>query len=305
VIVNVPIEFRITPSVRSKGKEREKALAGIEVFLKNFNVIISEYEKRTLHIAKKAAPYRTGGLSSGLDTLSANSGFSLVSNPDETYDDSNSEEDGWKIGSKARGIMMEFGYPYNNYWGPYLPNPRPGTVSGGSSSSGTYKNKAGKTKEWRRGPTKGLEQFYGLGFMRISYIVAARSLHQQAVSYSTAGLTLSDVKSYVKRSEEEFTGSMKKLLLKFLRNEGLPPYLKRKSVPKAPSPMRLKRLVKYGEVDGVTLNIPINIQGEDYYNSMRRGDNLRNATQSLNQGRPFVSGFEFATDDSSLSVLPF
>lgn len=304
MLVNIPVELKITPSVRSKGKEKEKALAGIEVFLKNFNVIISEYEKRTLHIAKKAAPYRTGGLSDGLSTLSANSGFALVSNPDG-YD----EEDGdWVIGSKTRGIMMEFGYPYSNYWGPYLPNPRPGTVSKQAGTSIVKDKKSplsGATKTVKRAAKKGLEQFYGLGFMRISYIVAARSLHQGAVSYSTSGLTLSDVKSYVKRSEEEFTGSMKKLLLKFLRNEGLPPYLKRKSVPKTPSPMRLKTFVKYGEVEGVNLNIPINIQGEDYYNSMRRGDNLRNATQSLNQGRPFVSGFEFATDDSSLSQLPF
>lgn len=301
MIVNVPVELRITPSVRSKGKEKEKALAGIEVFLKNFNVIINEYEKRTLHLAKKAAPYRTGGLSDGLETLSANSGFSLVSKPDE-YDQ---EEDDWKIGSKTRGIMMEFGYPYSNYWGPYLPNPRPGTVSQGPVKGIRQDKKTGEVKPWKRGRRKGLEQFYGLGFMRISYIVAARSLHSNTVSYSTSGLSLSDVKSYVKRSEEEFTGSMKKLLLKFLRNEGLPPYLKRKSVPKAPSPMRLKTFVKYGEIEGVNLNIPIDIQGEDYYNSMRRGDNLRSATQSLNQGRPFVSGFEFATDDSSLSPLPF
>ena len=304
MIFNVPVQVRITPSVRSKGKDREKALAGIEVFLKNFNVIIDEYEKRTLHIAKKAAPSRTGGLSDGLDTLSANSGFSLVSNPDG-YD----EEDGyWMIGSKTRGIMMEFGYPYSNYWGPYLPNPRPGTVSQQARTSTVRDKKSkvtGAIKTVKRGAKKGLEQFYGLGFMRISYIVAARSLHQQAVSYSTSGLTLSDVKSYVKRSEEEFTGSMKKLLLKFLRNKGLPAYLKRKSVPKAPSPMKLKTFVKYGEVEGLTLNIPINIQGDAYYNSMRRGDNLRNATQSLNQGRPFVSGFEFATDDSSLPALPF
>lgn len=142
--------------------------------------------------------------------------------------------------------------------------------------------------------------------MRISYIVAARSMHQHKVSYSTQGLSLSDVKSYVTRSEEGFTKSLRILLLKYLRNEGLPPYLRRKSVPKTASPVRLASNTAFGNVANLKLNIPIQIEGEAGYNALRTGNNLRGATQSLNRGAPFVSGFEFATDDSSgLNFLPF
>lgn len=286
MFLNIPIDLKITPRTKLKSPQKEKILSGIESFLNNFPIIIQEYEKRTLHLARLAAPSRTGGLSAGLDTVNYNGeGFALTSNPDNTYGE-DEKIDGWSVGSKTRGIMMEFGYPYNNYWGPYLPNPRPGNVSSGSK--------------------KGLEQFYGLGYMRISYIVAARSLYQQKVSYSTNGLSLSDVKSYVKRSEEEFTGSLRKLLLKYLRNEGLPPYLRRKSIPKTASPVKLASNTAFGDVANLKLNIPIQIEGEAGYNALRTGNNLRGATQSLNRGAPFVSGFEFATDDSSgLNFLPF
>jgi hypothetical protein len=300
----VNVNIQITPRITPKGPQKEKILNGIQSFLKNFPVIIDEYERRTVHLARKAAPFRTGGLSQGIDSINyGREGFGLISSPVDTYGDE--DDDGWKIGSKARGIMMEFGYPYHNYWGPYLPNPRPGTKTEGSYSGTSYDLKTGTKKSFKKARRKGLEEFYGLGYMRISYIVAARSLHQQKVSYSTSGLSLTDVKSYVKRSEDEFTLSLRKLLLKYLRNEGLPPYLKRKSVPKTAAPVRLASNTAYGDVSGLNLNIPIEIEGESMFNALRTGNNLRGVSKSLLKGSPFADGYSFATDDSNLPFLPF
>lgn len=302
---NFPVDFKITPQVKLTSREAKKIIPGIETFLLSMPVIIAEYEKRTLRTAQDAAPQRTGDLAASLETINyGDMGFGLQASPSEYHIDEAFGHGGWVIGSKTRGIMMEFGYPYSNYWGPYLPNPRPGTPSLGPGIL-RGRDKLGKPTQKKLAAKRGTEAFKGLGYMRISYIVAAESLYTDKVNYNLKGYTLSDVKSYVKRSEENFVKSTKKLLLKFLRNQSLPAYMRKKSVAKAPYPMQLKSFVGFGKVEGLQLNIPINIEGEDYYNRMRTGANLRNATASLNRNSPFVSGYEFAVDDSNLSFIPF
>lgn len=151
MFLNIPIDLKITPHTKLKSPQKEKILYGIESFLKSFPVIIQEYEKRTIHLARLAAPSRTGGLAAGLDTVNYNGeGFAITSDPQDTYGQ-DTEEGGWTIGSKTRGIMMEFGYPYSNYWGPYLPNPRPGTISEGPISGIQADRKTGQLKPYKRG----------------------------------------------------------------------------------------------------------------------------------------------------------
>ena len=173
---NLPVDFKITPQVKLTSREAKKIIPGIETFLLSMPVIIAEYEKRTLRTAQEAAPVRTGDLSSSLETINyGDMGFGLQASPQDLT--SLSEPGDWVTGSKTRGIMMEFGYPYKNYWGPYLPNPRPGTPSLGPGTSYGTNKKTGKPVQKKLAARRGTGAFKGLGYMRISYIVAAESLY--------------------------------------------------------------------------------------------------------------------------------
>lgn len=303
--VNVPVNLRIVPKVKQSGDK--KILAGIESFMLGIPLIIKELEKRTLKASQKIAPNRTGGLADSIEIQQTSGlGFSLSVSPDDYTGDS--EVGQWATGNPVRGIMMEFGYPYKNYWGPYHPNPRTGTPASpkytvktlyGGNRPLTAKQKRDLGKPRTRAASSGTTKLKGLGYMRIAYVVAARSLTSTSISYSGNGVGRADVVDYVGRTEKELIRSIRHILANYLRGGNLPSYLRRKSFPATPAKVPIGSVTAYGEVKGLNLNLSLNIQNDPYYDGMRTGANLYGANSSLNRGNPAVEGYEFLRD------LPF
>ncbi len=296
--IYAPVELVITPTIKNRSKAK-RATDGVEAFLLNFPKIVAEFRKRAEKSAIDIAPRRTGGLAGSITTVDYRSeGFMLMANPEN--DASKKTRDGWVTNSKVRGIMMEFGYPYStNYWGPYLPNPSPGFKGiSAHSTTKSYKNKKKGSYVARVASKKGTENLKGLGYLRVSYIIAARSLFTDKTNYSRSGLSLARVRSYVSETQTEFVGSLQKLLVKYIQGSNLPKYLSTKSVIKSPLKMDLKGAGF--RVDNLLLEIPIDVIGDEYFNRYRVGANLRGvSTGFMPPYRPFAEGYDFATDDNS------
>lgn len=304
--VNVPVNLRIVPRVKDSGNK--KILAGIESFMLGIPLIINQFQKRTLRASQMIAPFRTGGLLNSIDIEPAGDlGFSLTVAP---YDYTGDSEIGqWASGNPVRGIIMEFGYPYKNYWGPYHPNPRTGTpanpkytykiMHGGGSRPLTSKQKRDLGKPRVKAASSGTTKLKGLGYMRVAYIVAARSLASGSISYSGNGIGRSDIENYKDRTQEELVKSVRHILANYLRGGNLPSYLRRKSFPATPAKAQIGSVNKYGEIKRFNLTLNLNIQNDPYYDSMRTGENLWGSNTSLFRGSPAVEGYEFLKD------LPF
>ena len=290
--VNVPVNLVISSKVKDKNKK--KIIAGIEQFMSLVPNIFAEHKKRTHRASVAMAPVRRGLLQKSIKLYETGENqFGLSVSPEKyeeeltgknivkTYTIRGVAANGKKIiikkhkrkdliaGNPVRGIMQEFGYPYRHpvFKGPYNPNPK--------------------------GP-----KIKGLGYLRVAYIVAARSLNASSITYSKTRLDKNAVANYVKSTENEFSLAISKILANYLRGGSLPSYLKRKSVKKVARTVDLGSVKSYGSVTGLNLRIPINIQNTPEYDNMRVGDNLRNATASLNN-KPFAKNASFLTDNSN------
>jgi hypothetical protein len=333
--INIPVNLAIQPS-KGPPKEMQKALEGIQTFMRSMPIIMQEFMNRAEESAKDIAPVRTGDLSESIRAENNGEfGFKLVADPGD-YDE---RVKGWKIGSRTRAMVMEFGYPYrNDFWkAPYHPTPRPGfTGSAAYTYPKEYKTwktnlsskdkKSGKapklskkeldrplftskdTGEERRSNKKieqvkyytvrvkakqGATKLNGLGYLRVSYIIAARSMYTDKTSYSRSGLSLSAVSRYVTETEKEFSKSMTKLLVKYLQNKPLPRYLTKAKAQRPATKLNLGSKVSYGSVSGLTFEIPIEVATDDRFMGMRSGLNLLGADRSLVGQRPAVEGFEY------------
>lgn len=267
MIVNVPIGISIAPSKGTKSEVR-KGLADIETFLQSMPKIVHQFGKRTEKASKHIAPVRTGGLRDSIEATITDTGVGLRVSPDD-YEEDDLErishlpdellqaKPGLAIpaGNSVRGIMQEFGYPYEHGWfrGPYYPNPNGGAA--------------------------GIKD---LGYMRIAYIIAARSLFTDNMSYTLRGINRQSVANYVKSTEKEFSAAMQKLLVKYVQRKNLPRYLSTKSTQAAPFKLDLGGKISYGIIKNISLNLPLDIENNsDTSSSLRRGLNLSTATRSL------------------------
>jgi hypothetical protein len=271
--IDIPIGISIAPSKGSKS-ETLKGIADIESFMKNMPKIINQFGKRAEKASKHIAPVKTGGLRNSIKAEIDIFGVGLTVSPNDYLEESmewnNSDEfDNPKksipVGNPVRGIMQEFGYPYDyDYWhAPYAPNPKGG--------------KAG---------------IKGLGYMRIAYVIAARSLHTDNIAYGLNGINRQSVIGYVRSTEKEFSASMQKLLVKYVQRKNLPRYLSTKSTPQAPFKLDLGKKISYGVIKDISLNLPLNI--ENNYgdsSSYRRGLNLSTATRSFYGKEEMLGGF--------------
>lgn len=158
-----------------------------------------------------------------------------------------------------KAVMQEFGYPYDNWYGPYEPNPTPS-----------------KNPSARR--------LKGLGYLRVSMIIAARNLNIDLFDINV-NVTKSDVVNYEKRVTDSLNSTLRNFAQQFARGDlrKLPKWYKSKvQLP----PERVEANVsRFGTFKGLKLNIPLAV---DINNSVVNGLQFKGVTSSKS-GRSQVS----------------
>lgn len=258
VQTNLPLSV----SISSSSKDAQKALSIIEGFIKTLPVIVDELARRSLIASREIAPvgnysfqsydstfkkskskkshYSTGKftnfegeggeLRDSIYLNSSNSGFSLHSG-------------GTGGDNEIKAIVQEFGYEYENYWGPYPPNP--------------------KRKPHYSGTAAG--RIRGLGYLRVAMIIAADSLNSDkgdsagSISYVSVP-SRSDVRNYQQVVERRLTQVISKFLTAYAKGNltTLPGYYQNKVA--VPTDTISKYASSFGNVQSLKINVPIKIE---------------------------------------------
>jgi hypothetical protein len=235
--------------------------------LETVPVIIQEFSDRANDDIKKIVPERPKTTSYTTKSGKARSkptriGLSLRS----TIEVSNYSQDGFEVSAGDTGItgvkalMQEFGYPYDNWYGPYKPN-----------------------------PNSPVSRFKGLGYIRIGLIAIARSLDKEVTDYNVSA-SEGSIKNYEKIVNQSLNRILQKFALRFARGElnKLPSYYSNKV--KVPREIVAPNVSKFGTFKGLNLKIPLYVQ---IGNRLVNGLQLQGVTQSRSGKSPVASNASF------------
>lgn len=243
-------------TVTTQSENAQRTLQILEEFLDTIPVIIDRFATRAYIAARAIAPEQKSKFtlkSTGKDK-SKKLAAARIKLKDTIYVDSVTES-GFTIGagggsvrSGVKALMQEFGYPYDNWYGPYDPNPN-------SPKS----------------------RFRGLGYLRVGLIVAARSLDSDRIDYNLVNVSKADVKNYERYVSTTLNRIVQSFALRFARGElnKLPKYYSRKV--KAPTQTVAPNVSRFGSFKGLKVSIPLSV---DIGKRSVTGMQLQGITQS-------------------------
>jgi len=224
-------------TVVTRSENAQKNLKILEQFLETLPVIINEFADRAFTAAEAIAPKQQEKFTSKQTGIEKSRKLLARSTIVKSiYVDSVSES-GFTIGAgggstvgSIKAIMQEFGYPYDNWYGPYEPNPN-----------------SPKPK------------FRGLGYLRVGLIVAARSLESNSIDYNLVNVSKQDVKSYERYVSKTLNRVIQNFALRFARGElnKLPKYYSDKI--KAPTQTVASNVSRFGSFKGLRISIPLSV----------------------------------------------
>lgn len=258
VQTNLPLSI----SIKSSSKDAQKSLQIINGFIATLPVIINELARRSLIASKEIAPYRNVSFMKYGGDYEKPSGKSRYSTGGFSVDDAVGGElrdsiylkkssTGFSLGTagleedtEVKAVMQEFGYPQENYWGPYAPNPKRKPYYSGTA--------AGRIK--------------GLGYLRVAMIIAADSLNNDngkgsasSISYTSVP-SRADVRNYQQVVERRLTQVISKFLTAYAKGNlaTLPGYYQNKV--QAPVDTISKYASSFGNIQSLKINVPVRIE---------------------------------------------
>lgn len=253
---NLPLKV----SISSSSKDAAKTLSILSGFIQTLPIIVNELASRAQIAAKEIAPYNNISFSpthqGTRKTRYARGGFtdSKMGGGDlkrsirvtSTDDGLSMKSGGSGEDDEIKAVMQEFGYPTQNYWGPYPPNP--------------------KRKPYYSGTTAG--RVKGLGYLRVALIMAADSLNTgsnkdaSSISYYMAP-SRSDIRNYEQVVERRLRQVISKFLLAYAKGNktSLPSYYSSKV--QVPTDTISQYASKFGNVTSLQINVPVRIIYQD------------------------------------------
>lgn len=234
-------------TITSKADNSVRSLKIMQQFLETIPVIIQEFSDRADKDIKKIVPERAPAQKG--KAKQRRIGLSLR----KTIEVSNYSEDGFEVSAGDTGItgvkalMQEFGYPYDNWYGPYDPN-----------------------------PNSPVSRFKGLGYIRVGLIAIARSLDKETTDYDVSA-SKDSIKNYEKIVNQSLNRIIQQFALRFARGDlsKLPSYYSNKV--KAPKETVAPNVSRFGTFKGLRLKIPLYVQID---NRVVNGLQLQGRTQS-------------------------
>lgn len=260
--------LNLTVVTRSENAQRNLKI--LEQFLKTIPIVIEELADRTYNLAsEQIAPVQKTKFTSASTNGRQRSKKLRTGSPlRKSIYIGPVTESGFTIEAGGRGrngvkaLMQEYGYPYDNWYGPYDPN-----------------------------PNSPLPQFKGLGYLRISLIVAARSLDKNAVDLVAVGASKDMIKNYQRVVSASLNRVLQGFALRFATGNlsKLPAYYANKV--KAPRETVPSNVSRFGSFKGLRVNIPLAVEINDrvFYN----GQQFKGVTQSATGKSQVASGASF------------
>jgi hypothetical protein len=247
-------------TITSKSDNAVRSLAIMQQFLKTIPIIMQEFADRADAEIKQIVPQKS-------EEFVDKKGKSRKKNKRlglplrKTISVSNFSDTGFEVRAGDTGItgvkalMQEFGYPYDNWYGPYDPN-----------------------------PNSPIPRFKGLGYLRVGLIAIARSLDAEQTDYAVSA-SQSSIKNYERVVNQSLNSILQKFALRFARGEldKLPKYYRNKV--KAPTETVAPNVSRFGTFKGLNLRIPLYVE---LNNRVVDGLQLKGIGQSKS-GKSFVS----------------
>lgn len=275
VQTNLPLNI----SISSSGKDAQKSLTLIEGFIKTLPVIVNELARRSLAAAREIAPYNNSSYERYSKNFSKPEGKSRYASGGYRLENATGGElkssiylkksdSGFSLGTagldsegEIKAVMQEFGYPYENYWGAYPPNP--------------------KRKPYYSGTPAG--RIRGVGYLRAGMLIAADSLNtdkgssSSSISYVSVP-SRSDIRNYEQVIERRLTQVISKFLTAYAKGNltSLPGYYQNKVA--VPTDTISKYASSFGKIQSLKINLPLRIEYEGQtfkYAGLNAGSFLR------------------------------
>lgn len=223
-------------TVTTQSENAQKSVKILGQFLETLPVIIDEFAQRSYDAAKEIAPKQTRPF---VDKRTGNA-RKVVAGREKIIESiyvNNESTSGFTIGAgggsfrgSIKAVVQEFGYPYDNWYGPYDPN-----------------------------PNSPQPKFKGLGYLRVGLIVAARSLDSNSIDYNLVNVSKQDVTNYERYVSKTLNRIVQSFALRFARGElnKLPTYYSSKV--KAPTQTVASNVSRFGSFKGLQLSIPLSV----------------------------------------------
>jgi hypothetical protein len=184
-------------SIKYAAKNAERNLNIIQNFVKVIPEVIKLLAQKSAQTAREIAPFRSRrDLQNSISAKANKGGFELQANPSR---------------NPVKAFMQEYGYPYENYWGPYPPNPkRTYTITKDANGDDRRpKYDAGKYRGTLAAKIK------GVGYLRAGIIVASNAIAEGKTTYSQ--ISKSDVSNYNKIAQANIVKALKSMLLNYAK----------------------------------------------------------------------------------------
>ena len=184
-------------SVKYAAKNAERNLNIIQNFVKVIPEFIKLLSQKSVQTAREIAPFRSRrDLQNSISARASKSGFELQANPSR---------------NPVKAFMQEYGYPYQNYWGPYPPNPKTVYMVTKDANGDNRKPKYDPFKY--RGTLA--SRIRGVGYLRAGIIVASNAIAEGKTTY--APLSKTDVLNYNKVAQANIVKDLKSILLSYAK----------------------------------------------------------------------------------------
>lgn len=257
-------------TVTSRTNNAERNLRIMQEFLKTIPVIMQEFADRSAASIKTIAPeqkHKFIDKSGKRKSKNLRTGQSIKNSirVSEYSGDGFTVSAGGTGRSGVKAVMQEFGYPYDNWYGPYEPNPR-----------AKY------------------PKFRGLGYIRVGLIVAARSLMNESINYTddvnyNISVSKSNIKNYERDISRSVNTTIQKFALRFARGDlkKLPKYYSNKV--KIPTETVSQNVSRFGSFRGLQIKIPLSVYIGDRYSNGLQFKGVTTSKSGLSQVSPSYS----------------